>query len=151
MRLGDLKFTPERHWPVTIFAIALILSQPLFTVAHYGWNQQMGAYPVNADSIGIPISQDLIAWVLFTPVALLGIWWVLSKYSGPVSHLAWNWDRPFWSVFWSLLFGLLLFCVLTEVPFDVRWLNPFSLLNDGLWFLLFSQLRALMVMKRGWV
>jgi len=134
---------------VTIFAVGLILFQPLFTVAHYGWNQEMGAYPVNADSIGIPISQELVAWIIFAPVALLGVWWALSKYPGPVSLLAWNRVRPVWSAFWSLCFGFLLFCVLTEVPFDLRWLNPFSLLNDGLWLLLFSQLRALVVMKRG--
>jgi len=151
MRFGDLKSTPEQRWSLTTFAVALILSQPLFSVAHYGWNQQMGAYPVNADSIGIPISQDLIAWVLFAPVALLGVWWTLSKYSGHTSLGAWNGHRQIWSAFWSVIFGVLWLGALLDVPFSLRWLNPFSLLNDGLWLLFFSQLRALAVMKQGWI
>ena len=136
---------------MTIFAVALILSQPFFLVAHFSWNLEMGTYPIHADSIAIPISQGLFALVLFAPVALLGVWWALSKYPGSVPLLAWNRERQVWSAFWSLCFGFLLLCVLLEIPSDLRWLNLFSLLDDALWLLLFAQLRALVVMKRGLV
>jgi fatty-acid desaturase len=51
----------------------MILTQPLFTIAHYAWNEAIKPYPWYADSLAIPIFSEILFWLLLAPFAVLTI------------------------------------------------------------------------------
>jgi hypothetical protein len=145
-----MKAQTLRRGPLSWLTLLLILVQPIFSISHYFWNDMAGAYPINADSIGIPIFREIISWIFLAPVALIGAFWALTRHFHPIPLLKWNEHRPIWSSIWTGVFALLLLVVLGDIPFNLRWVNVPSLLNDGLWIYIFLQLRALVVAKEGW-
>jgi hypothetical protein len=141
--------TPSQRKPLLVFAVSLIASQPVFIFLHYFWNELRGVYPSDADSIAIPIFYGWIAWVIWAPLVLAVVFWALRAYRGSSWLFKWNGNRPIWSVAWSLVFGVLIAESALCIPFDVRWLNMSSLLNDVLWIWFFLALRTLLVAKEG--
>jgi hypothetical protein len=64
-----LSRTPNRKLTLWIFALLYLLVQPVVEAIYYITNQSRGAYPVNADSIAIPIFQFTFGWLItFTTV-----------------------------------------------------------------------------------
>lgn len=64
--------TPRRAWPLAVTTLLVYASAPLFAIAHYGEMLRKGAYPTNADSIGIPILFPLLIVVIVT--GLIDAW-----------------------------------------------------------------------------
>jgi hypothetical protein len=126
----------------------LIAIQPVFSYLHYSWNLKMGAYPTNADSIGIPIYDEFIGWLVFAPIALIGLWWAVWKAPGPRSIWEWNNKRPIWCIIWSVIFSLLAIATAIEIPFALRWLNIPTVINDTLLIYLYLHLRVNVAFKK---
>ncbi|MBI1784202.1 hypothetical protein HYR69_03580 [Candidatus Sumerlaeota bacterium] len=82
----------------------------------YLTSQRRGAYPINADSIAIPIAQFMRGWWGFLPFLLAFYWFALRAYPGAVSLFSINKSRPIWSVFWSLLFLAFIFAEVLSIP-----------------------------------
>lgn len=143
--------TPRRWLFLGIAGTLLILTQPVFSVLRYYWNLQTGAYPVNADSIGIPIYYEFISWMILAPVALCGLWWAVWKYPNARPVFGWNRQRPIWNVFWTILFTLLIAACALEVPHALRRANLPAIINVILWIFLFLCLRAVVVFKRSFI
>ena len=97
--------TPPTKTHIAALAAAFWLSVPVFNAAYYIFQRERGAYPTNADSIGIPIITQSIAWLVLTPVFALLAWIVLRNYRGGRSFLAWDTMRPWWCAFVSLFWG----------------------------------------------
>ncbi len=100
---------PKQRISVIILAIVLYLTAPFVEWYFYMTELARGSFPPDADSIGIPLFQFTIGWVLGAPVAALLVWFALRDYPGAVSLFAFNQERPAWSAFWTLLFGYLIF------------------------------------------
>jgi hypothetical protein len=147
----ELLRTPQRKRPLMLFAVLLILSQPIFIPLHYLWNELAGAYPPDADSIGIPIFFGWIAWIIFAPVAFACSVWALARYPGSVWLFNWDYNRPGWSIGWSFVFLLLVMALGLEIFSDLRWVNLPSLLNDGMWMLLLIELHSIVIAKERWI
>lgn len=141
--------TPKKWLFLGIAGSILIITQPVISVLHYSWNLHMGAYPVNADSIGIPIHYEIISWVVLAPIALCGLWWRVWKYPKARPVWGWNRQRPKWSLFWTIVFGFLIATCVLEIPHALRWLNLPTILNVTLWLILLLWLRAVIVFKRS--
>lgn len=101
--------TPKNRISVIFLAVALYLTAPLVEWYFYTTELARGSFPPDADSISIPLFQFTVVWILGTPVAALLIWFALRDYPGSVSLFTFNRERPFWSAFWTLLFGYLVF------------------------------------------
>jgi hypothetical protein len=83
-------------------AAVLYLTAPIVERFYYSTELARGSYPVNADSIGLPIGLFTIVWLIGLPVAAALIWFVLRSYPGSVSVFGFNAARPYWSAVWSL-------------------------------------------------
>lgn len=82
--------TPERKRTLVSLAVLFWLTTPFVEAVYYSNEQSRGAYPVNADSISIPIFQFLMGWLVFSPFVVLFVWWALRSYPGSVPFLAFN-------------------------------------------------------------
>lgn len=75
----DLRIvTPGSRKKLVAYGVALILMQPLFTVAHYAWNEAVKPYPAYADSLAVPIFSEILFWLLLAPFAVF----IVIKASG---------------------------------------------------------------------
>ncbi len=98
--------TPKRKAILWVLALVSLLAQPAIETVYYRTSLERGMYPTNADSIGIPIAQFFMAWIVALPLLVTFIWFALREYPGKVSFLAFNVNRPIWSSVWSALLGL---------------------------------------------
>lgn len=82
--------TPERKRNLIGLAISFWFTTPFVEAIYYYTEQSRGAYPVDADSISIPIFQFLIGWLAVSPFVALFVWWSLRSYPGSVSFFTFN-------------------------------------------------------------
>jgi hypothetical protein len=86
------------------YSLAVFLASPFVVTFHYHTRWQRGDYPVNADSIGLPIIGYLI---LVLPVFLVLLCVGIRRFKGQVSLFSWNTQRWGWSLIWTLVFVFL--------------------------------------------
>jgi hypothetical protein len=119
--------TPKMKRTAWLLALVSILAQPLVEAVYYSTNLGRGAYPTDADSIGIPIFQFVFGWLLTLPVVIAFVWFALREYPGSVPLAAYNTARPIWSFLWSAVLLLLAASyvwfafqsIMRGLPFDV--------------------------------
>jgi len=142
-----LTSTPRRAWPLAVAGVLLYASAPLFAIAYYGEMLRKDAYPPDADSIAIPISEDIRAAFLFAPIFVGLLVLSLRNYPGSVSLRAWNRARPLWSWICTVVFAVLIAATATALIDAWRWRLPLEVLNVALWVWLLLALRAVMVAR----
>ena len=140
--------TPKEWISLGTAGTLLVALQPAFSFLHYFWSLRMGAYPVNSDSIGIPIYNEFLSWLIVAPIALCGIWWAVWDYHDAKLIFGWNRKRPTWSLFWTVLSTILIVGTVLELTYALSWMNLPSIINLSLWICLFLCLRAVVVFKR---
>jgi len=134
---GLLKTFPKRYQFV-ILAAAVYVSWPISEVLYYYENQVRGAYPSNADSIGIPIFETLESWVFVFPVFILFNLFCSNRYLGNISLYElpkiWNWKIILVHICF-VLFGAIL---LQQIYWDIVDYHIASIINTILafWYLL---------------
>lgn len=141
--------TPKNRISVAASAAVLYLTAPIIEWFYYSTELARGSYPVNADSIGLPISLFTIVWLIGLPLVAALIWLALRSYPGSVSLFGFNAARPYWSVVWSVLFAYLVF---QDVFFCVQSAflgNPLDVAQSGLMAYLLLCLRSSIVYG-GW-
>jgi uncharacterized membrane protein YeaQ/YmgE (transglycosylase-associated protein family) len=144
-----LTHTPPKAWQLAIGALAVYASAPLFSIAYYSEMLRKGAYPPYADSIGIPISENVRAAEFLAPVFGAILLLLLYRYPGSVSLKAWSPTRPAWSWLCTVLFGLLIGAVATGLIEAWRWKLPLEFLNIALWIWMLLHLRAVVVARQS--
>lgn len=65
--------TPKHRKTLVVFGSLLILSQPIFSVVHYIWNETIRPYPADADTLTIPIVSEIFFWLILMPFAIYTI------------------------------------------------------------------------------
>lgn len=134
--------TPKNRITVAMLAALLYLTAPIVEWFYYSTELARGSYPVNADSIGLPVGLFTIVWLTGLPLVLVVIWFILRSYPGSVSLFGFNAARPYWSIMWSLLFA---YPVIHDIIFCVRSAflgNPLDVLQSGLLAYLMFCLRS---------
>jgi hypothetical protein len=87
-----------------ILAAVLFLTAPLVVTRYYYVELEHGSFPIEADSIGIPIFSFVILTVVTAPLTWGVIWLCARRYPGAVSLVVWNVERPLWSALWTCAF-----------------------------------------------
>ena len=95
--------TPRTKGAVLALALLLFLSAPLAELSYYGSELASGAYPPEADSIGIPLFYFVVALLVTAPLTWGFVWLCVRRYPGRVSLLAWDRARPIRSAVWTVL------------------------------------------------
>jgi hypothetical protein len=80
------------------------MPQPVAAWWFYHLELELGAYPIDADGIGIPILLFIAGWLVWTPLIVWLVWWIATRGSrGPLSWLAFDRAHAIWCGLWSLL------------------------------------------------
>ena len=109
--------TPEKDTSVATVAGVLYLTAPLVEWVYYSTELARGNFPVDADSISLPLFRFMVVWLVGAPIARLIMWFLLRSYPGRVPLFGFNRERPVWSLVWSAVFS---FLVYKELTFSVR-------------------------------
>lgn len=139
--------TPKTPWPLWAIATGAYCAGPFLDSAYYQIMAANGAYPSNADSIGIPIAFNFAGSLLLLPVVALILWWVLSRYPGATALWAWHRERPVASVTWTVVWLLTLLGSLRSVRSDCRVGMWFALPFDCISMYFFACCRAILVVR----
>lgn len=121
--------TPKNPARVTVLAIALYLTAPFIEWYYFSSELNRGAFPIDADSIFLPFSMFMIGWLVGAPFVAFFIWFTLRSYPGCVSLFNFNLKRPYWSVFWSMLFAVPIFYYLFFAIQSIYRLHPLDVLQ----------------------
>ncbi len=134
--------TLKSRWQFALLAAFLYVTAPVVEAVYYWVEDGRGAYPSNADSIGIPLYYFTIALLAFSPIYALIVWLATRSYQGGLSLLAFNVRRPSWCGFWSLLLvGLIAMNLYDAAEKAVRVL-PLDVISDLAWSYLLLCLRS---------
>ena len=138
-----MKFsTLPTKWQFVALAAVLYVTAPLVEAVYYRTQDERGAYPPNADSIGIPIFAFAVGVLILSPFYALAVWGAARSYRGGLSLLAFDRARPARAIFWSVtLGGLALYGVGSAVYSAVQVL-PLDCLASLLWAYLLACLRS---------
>lgn len=120
--MHKLVSTPRSRKSVLVIAAVLFATAPLVVAQYYYGELQRGTFPIDRDSIGIPIFQFVIVLVMTAPISWGVVWICANRYPGAVSFGVWNNKRPLWSAFWTIaLVGVAIaFLLLTPWSTAVR-------------------------------
>jgi hypothetical protein len=84
------------------------VTQPIVVAVFYRTELFRGAYPTDADSIGIPIFGFAIIWALLTPLVAWTLWRGLRQAPEHSSLLAFDRMRPVAATAWSVGFAIMI-------------------------------------------
>lgn len=140
--------TPKNRATVVVLAIVLYLTAPL--VEWYYFNNELtrGSFPVNADSILLPISIFLTGWVVGAPVVALFLCYALQQYPGQVSLFSFNRARRYWSLIWSVILVAPIFYDVFFAVQSAYRLQPLDVLQALLTAYLLLCLRASIIHRK---
>jgi hypothetical protein len=123
-RLSVLWRTPQRvHGPL-LLGLVLYVAAPLLDIQYYSAMLRRGAYPTNADSIGLPIGFSFAASLLFAPVFLVLLWVALRRYAPGTRLNVWRRDRM--ALTWAATLGCLAISALAVE-------SAIYMASEGLW------------------
>jgi len=139
--------TPKHRTPIIVLAVFLYLTAPLVEWYYFNTELARGNFQSTSDSILLPIWTFLIGWALGAPLAALLIWYALFRYPGKVSVFGFNEVRPYWSLAWSIVFALLVFCDLFFAALSAYRSQPLDFLQSVMMVYLLLCLRASIVYR----
>jgi hypothetical protein len=84
------------------------VTQPIVVAVFFRRELFRGAYPTDADSIGIPIFGFAIIWALLTPLVAWIVWRGLRQAPEHSSLLAFDRMRPVAATAWSVGFAIMI-------------------------------------------
>lgn len=144
---------PSRSWPLWVLSCSLLLSLPVLSFIYWPMVLRSGVLPTDADSIGIPMFNDLLTAVLGAPI-VLGIAWLCFRRYNPETRLAaWRSDRPARSLLATLILGgaagALTVLLLAVTRLDWPWYEHLWTGYALLWVWWFLALRAALIEQLG--
>jgi hypothetical protein len=96
---------PKRRWMVVASALFLFLTAPLAVYSYYTTEFDRGAYPPEADSMGIPIIGFAVGLLITSPFLAGLVWYGTRRYRASVGIMAWAAEAPVRSGVWSMIYG----------------------------------------------
>ena len=142
--------TPRSRVLIWIFAIVAWFTMPIVYALYMDGELKAGKFPVDADSIGIPVGLTAIATLILAPLFFGVVWLALRDYR-PVTLFAWNKARPIWSIVWTLVIGAAAFDLLrsgTYLILESGLEHPLFILHKLVQIYLFLVLRAAIVSRK---
>jgi hypothetical protein len=115
--------TPKNSGTIVCLILGLYLLRPLVDYFYYTTGLRMGAFPTNADSIGIPLSAGWAAWFIGWPIILLLTIAVALIYTGNLPFTFFDRTRPVWSLLWTAPVLILTVWTLLGATYNLRYLQ----------------------------
>ena len=142
-------YTPSTAWSYIILFLSWWISWPFFMAYYFYDHLHRGDYPTNADSIGLPIGANLMAYVLLIPLVVVLLFRVKKRFRTKSKIWLLNYNRPFLIASLLLTFGSLasLNLILSVSLFYDR--SYFFAVNSLLGFYLFLCLPSIFSQNRG--
>ena len=93
--------TPQHRWPIWLLAADVPCGLVFTSILYYPMLLRSGTLDPYADSIAIPMFQDLILAAVSAPFVIALTWISLRNYNGRSRLLGWNSKMPFrsWATF----------------------------------------------------
>jgi len=134
--------TPRSLWIVASLAAFLYVFAPVENIVFLRTQLDRGVFPVNADSIGIPIYWFTLMLIVLSPVYVLFAYAALRRYVGGVP--LWAFDTSQWlrSTVWTLVYGGLVATAVYQVGYYIQLRMPLSVAVSVLWAYLLLCIRA---------
>jgi hypothetical protein len=130
---------------VLMMAAALFLTAPAVVAGYYYVELERGSFPVDADSIGIPIFWFVTVLIVTAPITWGFIWLCVRRYPGSVSLGVWNRRRPLWALAWTIVVSAIIAMFLILTPWRNATYHPFLVLHVVMDVLLLLILRGAIV------
>jgi hypothetical protein len=115
--------TPKKRATMVCLMLGLYALRPLVDYIYYKWGLRMGAFPTNADSIGIPLSASWTGWLIGWPIILLFAVVVSCTYVGDLPFTFFDRARPIWSLLWTVLILILTIWMVLGATYNLRYLQ----------------------------
>lgn len=130
--------TPKSRKTVLFTAAALFVTVPLVVAQYYYAELRHESFPIEADSIGLPIFGFVVVLLATAPVTWAVVGLCAHRYPGAVSLATWNRERPLWSAFWTCAFTAAALVFLLLTPWSGAARHPFLIAHVliDLYFLL---------------
>jgi hypothetical protein len=97
--------TPRSKWSLLLGLLLAYCATPLAVASYYLTELRRGAYPVEADSIGIPIFQSVVVLLTMTPLVFIAGWMAVRNYRSSAVLWAWAPSRPVAAALWTTFLG----------------------------------------------
>lgn len=140
---------PSRSWPLWMLGGLLLLGLPALSFVYWPHVLRSGVLPPEADSIAIPMFNDLLVAVVLTPFVLGTAGLCLRRYNRSVRLAAWRLDRPIRSLVASLVLGgaaaALAAVLVVDIRSDWPWYEHLWTGYSLLWLWWFLALRAAVI------
>jgi hypothetical protein len=138
---------PDR-WLLFALWASLWVSRFYLAPVYFERTQELNYYPIDADSIGIPILGNFFITIFGAP---LFIFYLRSVFRGSQPQnptwFAWSRAHPFKSLFWTLLYGSFACICIQSLRESIRIQLPFHAFIDASWCYLWLGIRAITVSK----
>ena len=137
---------PTRIFPLWILTGVVILGRPVVSFIYWPLLLRSGVLPVNADSVAIPMINDVVVTIAISPILLGLAIFCLRRYNPETRLAAWRPDRPVRSAVATVTLGgpatVLAALILIDVRADWPWYEYLWTGYGLLWILWFMALRA---------
>jgi len=134
-------FRTFKQWKHLLwYGLAVLITQPLFSVGHYWWNFNQNAYTPEDDSIAIPIVSEFLLLIVVAPIILYLIFKLRARYPGRIS--LWVMPRLRSAYIITLIFAVMIAAGLGSVYEVIAYKNVPLAVNVALWLWLMLNLRA---------
>lgn len=137
---------PARAWPLWVLSGSLVCGLPLLSFIYWPLVLRTGVLPPEADSIAIPIFNDLLTALVGAPIVLGVAWLCLRRYNPETRLAAWRRDRPVRSLLATLVLGgaaaALTVLLFTDTQLDWPWYEHLWSGYGLLWVWWFLAMRA---------
>ena len=133
-----------RLWRILLFLFCLgaVVTQPVFTSHYYTWMLERGAYRWDADSIGIPISENFSVWLWWAPPLTILFWMAFWRVESIPRFLAWDAKRRVKSILVSTVCFAAIYLVGLGIPDALRWENWAEIFSCLWWIVVWFMIRS---------
>lgn len=138
--------TLPKKWQYVASAIIIYLIWPINEVIYQFENLRRGLYPVNSDSISIPVFKYITFWILFIPIYVIFIRIGYKKYKSGVYFFSSLVLKPL-PILISLLSLVFIALMFDEIYWAILKRHYFSIINAILQIWLCLYIRALLCRK----
>ena len=107
--------TPDKKWKMILISVIGYLMWPISEYIWYSHAQKQGEFPVNADTISIPLFQSFFGWLLLLPFYGLVVWLSIRKYSGNINIFVWLKNKHLWTIFWTMFWSIIVIFEFSEL------------------------------------
>ena len=143
--------TPHRRWPIWLISAGIPFGLIASSFLYYSMLLSSGTLDPHADSIGIPIFQDLFLAVASIPFVVALTWISLRNYHGKIRLLGWNSEKPVRSWAISIIVAVIIIGIVCQGVMGLFspawWCEIIWLPYSALWVLWMLMLRAAALSK----